>query len=493
MLFSRKEFIKITALAGASAILAACGVETESNEATKISEDKNSAKTGKPDIFKPKDSDNVVYISSDNKEYDELRNGFSKRINKFPAVIALCYNSTGVQEAVLFAKEQNLKIAIKSGGHCFEGFSSNDNGMVINVSKLKTFELSDDHILKIGPGFKLGEIYEKLLEQSRIIPAGSCAGVGISGLTLGGGYGLFSREFGLTCDNLLDLEIVTADGKIMSCQEDPDLFWALKGGGNGNFGVVTQLTFKTHESPKWLQSNRFKAHNLDVTRAETILKKWFEVTKSLPNDCFSAFVLNGKSLTILITNFKEAGESLNTVFSELTSVTDKATIGTHVGLASAIKVFQGQTNPIFFKNASVGIYNDFNDIASISSVVMEKVIHGRGLIYQINTLGGIISNSEFEKTSSFPYRSYPYLSELQCYWESESKSNDFIQKFQEVQSLFLNAGLTKQYVNYPAIENENFETAYYGNNLQKLKDVKSRYDPENLFCHAQSIVGNKPA
>jgi FAD/FMN-containing dehydrogenase len=490
MLFSRKEFIKITAFASVSAILIACGIEQRETDQKNKTLKKDPTPNPNPKIYKKKNSDNVLYISSENVEYDNLRKGFSKRINKLPAIIALCLNTKGVQEAVLFAKENNLKVAIKSGGHCFEGFSCNDGGLVINVSKLNQIELTKDNTLKAGAGCKLGELYDALLLENRIIPAGSCSGVGISGLTLGGGYGLFSREYGLTCDNLLELEIVTANGEIISSTEHPDLLWACKGGGNGNFGVVTQMTFKTYQAPVYLQSNRFKAFDLDATRAEIILKKWFEVAQQLPNHCFSAFVVNGKALTILITNFKAVDSDLTNLFNELTAVTDKTTLGGHTKLTYAVKVFYGAQDPIYFKNASVGLYNNFDDIAPICSTVLEKVIHGKGLIYQVNTLGGNISKPEFTENSSFPHRSSLFLSELQCYWEPESKSEDHINKFKEIQSLFSEAGINKQYVNYPAIENENFELAYYGDNLERLKQIKAKYDPDNLFCHAQSLKGS---
>ncbi|MBL7935536.1 MAG: FAD-binding oxidoreductase [Bacteroidia bacterium] len=487
MNFSRKEFIKITTFTGIAFLLKSCGIHTEEDN-NNDSQKKDSTKLNESlEVYKKIDSENVLYITKQNKDYDSLRQGFNKKINKYPAIIALCLNTKGVQEAVLCAKEHKLKIAIKSGGHCFEGFSSNMDGMVINLSKLNSVEFLDEDTIKVEAGCKLGELYEKLLIQNKIIPAGSCSGVGVGGLTLGGGYGLFSRKHGLTCDSIVELEIVNAEGKLLTSKDHPELLWALKGGGNGNYGVVTQFLFRTHPAPNFFQSTRFKAHKLDVERTLAIMKLWFQIAEHLPDDCFSAFVLNGKALTILITNFEELTPETETLYEELSKLTDSYKKGGKLNVASALKVFGGQTSPILFNNASVGLYNNFDDISEVIPHVINKVINGKGLIYQINTLGGKIMNEDFKATSSFPYRSCKFLSELQSYWQNEDKNEFYINQFSEIQALFYEAGINKQYINYPSLNNPTYETSYYGDNYEKLQSLKSIYDPDNLFCHSQSI------
>ncbi|MEN9982533.1 MAG: hypothetical protein RI918_502, partial [Pseudomonadota bacterium] len=120
----------------------------------------------------------------------------------------------------------------------------------------------NEEIVHLQTGCLLQEIYDYFLPKNKIIPAGSCGTVGIGGLSLGGGYGLFSRNYGLTCDNIIGLKMVGADAKIYDSDEHPNLLWACKGGGNGNFGVVTQLRFKTHQAPENLTSHVFKFRNL---------------------------------------------------------------------------------------------------------------------------------------------------------------------------------------------------------------------------------------
>lgn len=486
MPISRKDFLKITGFISVQYFLSSCGFDSqESDESKKINDTTGKKAPVSIDVFPS--SDNVVYITKTDSQFDELRAGFCKRIDKKPLVIAVCMNATGVQEAIKLARENELMVSIKSGGHCFEDFSVNEGGFVINLSQLKTFELNKEGLLTIGAGYKLGEVYDKLLEHNRIIPAGSCSGVGISGLTLGGGYGLFSRELGLTCDSLIEAEIITADGKLITAKPNSDLLWALKGGGNGNFGVVTQFKFQTHPAPTFLQSTRFKSSDLTLEKTKQLLQTWFEVAAQLPSDCFSAFVLNGQKLTILVTNTKSQESRLTELFQKLSAISDSTKTGNETPLKAAIDVFKGQQKPIYFKNASVGLYRSYDDIAEVADAVIEKILNGKGLIYQINTLGGNITNDAFEKNSSYPYRSFPFLSELQSYWNQEKKTKEYMEKFQEIQQLFFDAGIHQQYVNYPAIENPDYEKAYYGDNLEKLKRIKKEFDPNNFFHHTQSI------
>ncbi|MBL0356593.1 MAG: FAD-binding oxidoreductase [Chitinophagaceae bacterium] len=277
----------------------------------------------------PCSNDNVAYYKAGDADYETLRKGFNKRIDKRPAIIALVKNAEGVAEAVNYAAKNNLPIAVKSGGHCMEGFSGNNGGMVINMSAMNNIEWVNNETIKLNPGCKLAQIYDAILPKRRIIPGGSCAGVGIGGLVLGGGYGLTARKFGLTCDSLQAVTMVDGTGKIITASGNDELLWACKGGNNGNFGIVAELTFKTHTAPATMQSHRFRAYKVDVVRAKAILQKWFELTPSLPADCFSAFVLNGRTLYILLTNVGKQTAAVQNFISGLKAVTDKTTNTLH--------------------------------------------------------------------------------------------------------------------------------------------------------------------
>jgi len=430
---------------------------------------------------------NVIYYKAGDPEYERLRKGFNKRIDKYPAVIALCKNTTSVSEAISMAAKNNLPIAVKSGGHCMEGFSGNNAGMVINLSLLKSIEWVNNDTIKVGPGCTLSELYNVLLPKKKIIPGGSCSGVGIGGLVLGGGYGLMARKFGLTCDSLLAVTMVDGNGKILSSADDSDLLWGSKGGNNGNFGVATELTFKVHPAPETMQSFRFKSYKVSPEKAKQILKVWFELTAALTAECFSAFVLNGKTVYILLTNVGKHTTVLQKIIDGLSSASQRTTRTGVQPLAQALKVYYGRQQPMFFKNASAGLYKDFSSIEFFIDKALAVVTATPGMIYQVNTLGGNIQNADFENASAFPHRSFPYFSELQTYWELPRQEVLLLDRFQQVQQIFIDNGITSQYRNYPDINFINWPEMYFGNNYKRLQQLKSKYDPNNLFRYEQSI------
>jgi UDP-N-acetylenolpyruvoylglucosamine reductase len=430
---------------------------------------------------------NVTYYKKGDAEYESLRQGFNKRINKLPAIIALCQNTQGVAEAMSYAIKNKLPVAIKSGGHCMEGFSCNNDGMVINLSLLNTIDWINNETIKIGPGCTLSHLYDTVLPKGRIIPGGSCGSVGIGGLTLGGGYGLLARKFGLTCDSLQEVTMVDGKGNIVNSSTDPELLWACKGGGNGNFGVITEMKFKTQKAPATLQCFRFKSYKLTTPKVKALLQKWFEVTPNLPPACFSAFVLNGKTAYILLTNAEKHNDEVQKVIDVLSALSDKTTKTKAQPLAGALKVFYGVQHPLYFKNASAGLYKSFAEIESYIDRVINIVLSSPGMIYQVNTLGGNIQNAALEAGAAFPHRSFPYFSELQTYWESEKQGKRLMEKFQAVQNIFNENGITAQYRNYPDINFKNWNSLYYGANYQRLQKIKQQYDPADLIRHDQSI------
>ncbi|HUM52828.1 MAG TPA: FAD-dependent oxidoreductase, partial [Chitinophagales bacterium] len=301
---NRNQFIKLTTLGAVGFFMNSCN-NNSTKDNTKESATNDSLATAQDTVAVPSFTDaDVIFYKKEDTNYETLRSGFNKRIQKYPLVIAQCKTTLGVQAAVKYAKENKLAISIKSGGHCFEGFSSNDNGLVINLSMMNKITWLENDLIKIEPGCKLHELYDTILPKNKIIPTGSCGGVGVGGLTLGGGYGFFSRKYGLTCDSLQSLTLIDGNGDINSSDDKPDLLWACKGGGNGNFGVVTELIFKTYNAPSHFTSHRFKAMNVDAARVQTILEQWFTLTKNLPQACFAAFVHNGKTLNILLTDYE---------------------------------------------------------------------------------------------------------------------------------------------------------------------------------------------
>ncbi len=435
----------------------------------------------------PLSNSDVTYYKKADAQYDLLRKGFNKRIEKFPQLIAACTSTEGVAQAVKYAIANKLPVAIKSGGHCMEGFSTNNDGMVINVSLVNKVEWVEDFVVTVGPGCTLANLYNTILPKQKILPGGSCAGVGIGGLVTGGGYGLMSRLFGLTCDSLLDLTMVDGKGNIVTTANSPELLWACKGGGSGNFGIITELKFKVYTAPKAMQSIRFKTKNTNAQKAAEIFKLWFAESKLLPNHCFSACLLNGKTVYILLTNTSKTTLAVQNFIDKLSAASQTTSKTAAQPLANALKTYYGRQNPMNFKNASAGLYKNFTEIEPFIEDVLQKVINTPGMIYQVNTVGGAVQNVEFEKTSCFPHRSYFYFSELQAYWETPTQGNKLMARFEEVQQQFYKNSITTQYRNYPDVNFKDSLQQYYGNSLERLKAVKKIYDPNNVIRHEQSL------
>ena len=489
---TKRELLKQATLTGAGLLISSCsrGPESMPPQTESASKAPGAApalpKSGAIISSKP-DPNNVVLITRGSGQYEQLRQGFNKRIEKHPRVIALCKNSAGVSEAISYAAANKLPIAIKSGGHSFEGFSCCDDGLVINLSLLNTVHWMDSTTVKVGPACTLSHLYDSLVPKQRIIPAGSCGGVGIGGLTLGGGYGFFSRKYGLTCDSMVDLTLVDGKGAVHQASTDPELLWACRGGGNGGFGVVTEMVFKTHPAPETFRCYRFKVGNLDAGRAGVILEQWFTLAAHLPVSCFSAFVLNGKSLVILVTDFEAPTPELNNVLKTMGGIGKQSGAGKPQKLASALKIYYGRLSPLYFKNSSAGMYGGFANVRGCIGPVLDIVTSTPGLMYQVNTVGGNIGTPQFESASCYPHRARQFLSELQAYGTAPAQEQSLTKACREVQKLFAQSGVTSHYANYPNLEFADWEHGYYGNNYPRLQAVKRKYDPGDVFRYEQSV------
>lgn len=219
----RAKFIRVALLGGAAVYLNSCGRGNNKPATIEAKKDtllKDSGLAKVPDkIIEPTFK---LYKKGDT-EYEILRKGFNKRINHYPAAIAECTHPEEVAQAIAYGIRNNLPVNIKSGGHSFEGFSYSNDALVIDLSAMNTVEWENENLVSVGPGCKLSQLYDVILTKNKLLPAGSCGGVGIGGLTLGGGYGLFSRKYGLTCDSLREITMVDGRGNIIHSKDDPEL------------------------------------------------------------------------------------------------------------------------------------------------------------------------------------------------------------------------------------------------------------------------------
>ena len=439
---SRREFLITSAGLGLSLGLPSCSINN------KPGDDKPQQPTRpRPPTQPPVASDHVIYYTRGDAEYAQYKQPFNKRIKVTPKVIAVCLNEKGVQHAVQYARYYQLPVAIKSGGHSFEGYSVNDNGLIIELSRMN--KLSYDPasgFLTAEPGCKLADVYEYLAGYQKLLPAGSCGGVGVAGLTLGGGYGFFSRKMGLTCDNLLETRLVDGFGAIHQSRDNPELLWGSKGGGNGNFGVTTKFVYKTHPAPKNFTSYLFKFYRLDSYKAKALASFWFEQMKTLPNSCYGSYILGHKALTVLVTDTnEEPSRALSTLLNKLGEKASKTYRPSKRPLLQALKRYQGRPGPLYFKNVSAGYYRSFADLDKVFISLHQRMLKQRGILLQINTLGGAINNPRLESTAAYPHRKELFLGELQVYWDKESQGDRAVKSVKTIQGMLTKQGITRHY------------------------------------------------
>lgn len=432
-------------------------------------------------------ADEVAFLAPDDAGYAAARALYNGGITTQPKRIARCLSEVGVRLAVRQARDENWPVAVKAGGHSFEGLSLNDNGVVVEVSAMNDLRLdAKTGVLTAGAGCRLAEVNRFLMARGRFLPAGSCETVGLAGLTLGGGYGMFSRKWGLTCDHLRAVRMVDGAGEVRDSRDEPDLLWACRGGGNGNFGVVTQLTLQTRIAPRSFSSWKFRAFNLNVREATALLATWFEATPALPRDAFSAWVMNGRQVTVLLTTIGATGDKGIAAFRRaLTAATDRASDAGTVPLAKALPRYYGEPGPQFFKNCSAGFYEGLADLEAALPAVFAEVLHEPGMIFQVNTLGGAIASGP---SAAYPHREFGYLGEQQAFWENPAHAPARIAAAGRIRGHLAQAGIRRHYVNYPDLAFQDWPTAYYGaENYARLQSLKLSYDPQNRIRHAQSV------
>ena len=185
-------------------------------------------------------------ITREDFEYEEERKGWNRAIEKYPLVIVYCECEEDIRNAIIFAKTNSLSVRIRSGRHHYEGYSTGNDIVVIDVSKMNKIYIDEENSkIKIQGGVKNRELYEVTGKRRYPFPGGGCPTVGVVGFTLGGGWGYSSRLLGLGCDRLVEVELINCNGELVICnkEENEDLFWALRGCGGGNFGIVTSMTF----------------------------------------------------------------------------------------------------------------------------------------------------------------------------------------------------------------------------------------------------------
>lgn len=453
----------------------------------------------------PADAGFSRFYKAANARYDHI----------IPAVIARCATTTDVQNILAFARHFQLPITGRSGGHNYAGYSST-KGIVLDLALMADIRLEpEEDTVWIGAGAKLGDVYDQLSKKGRSIPAGSCVGVGIAGLTLGGGFGIADRLYGLTCDALLDVEVVTVKGEVLRCneQQNTDLFWGLKGGGGGQFGIVTRLKFQTFATTDILSCHAYFA----LKDALPVLNLWQHWSRQLPEALWSQAALWWRAApghepqlqirVISLGQIKLLQEQWVNWLRRLPVQPIEQDVVLHnyreymltdcAGLDMQQCKLPHQSEQAKLKRVAMAGSSDFFN-QPISRAGLEALLEQVQLRQQqglsggilLTLMGGAISSVPAADTA-FAHRDALFMAQ---YLVSRPVGAD--EKLMRSAALWVNQMRTVMqphstggaYLNYTDALIKNWSEAYYGSHYEQLQQLKRRYDPEQLLRFTQGIV-----
>ncbi len=435
-------------------------------------------------------------LQSGDDGYDDARTVWNAMVDKEPAAIARCTGTADVIAAVDFAREQELPLAVKGGGHHIAGHAVCDDGLVIDLGPMNGVRVDPDaETVRVQGGATWGDVNSELHAFGLEIVGMPYDEVGVGGFTLGGGMGSLSRKYGLAIDNLRSVDIVTANGELVYASEDehPDLFWALRG-GSGNFGVVTSFEFECHEvRPEALHA--LFLHPIED--APDVIRFYREFMADAPEEVVAAAGvleipatpdfpedLHGETVALLMGNYlgeigdgKQAFHALRE-FGEpvLESVEPKSY--SELGTEVAAEQRNHWTNHCF-RELSDDAIDTFVEQAVPLPTPLTKVAFG-------SFLGGAVNRVD-EDATAYPHRDTRYLFEMAAQWSDPDMDDEVVswaREFHEAMAPYATGG---EYVNNQTDDDSERVRAAYGDNYDRLVSVKNEWDPENLFRLNQNI------
>jgi FAD/FMN-containing dehydrogenase len=433
--------------------------------------------------------------------------------NDRPIAVAYCTSPTDVARCLEFASAHRIAPIPRAGGHSYGGYSTG-SGLIIDVSSINRTSFSHSSAL-VGAGTSLIDLYAACEKAGALIPGGSCPTVGISGLALGGGVGVLSRKFGLTCDNVHEIEIVTAGGEMLRCDEEShaDLFWACRGGGGRNFGVVTTFGFSTHPIPE------LSLYTIDWpwSRATEVLGEWQRWMAAAPDELWSNCQL--LSAGVAGRKIRSSGVFAGPVTqleSRLTSFVTAAGQPTSrfVGSDSYLQAMlvEAGCDGLSLAACRLGAPGGSGTLSramfNAKSAYGSKVMANSGLEAAVNVVadaaesapdagaalifdayGGEI-NRVRPNATAFVHRDALFGVQMTLEFSPDADPATLAQHsgWLEQAALALAPSCNGEaYQNYIDPSLKNWQKAYYGANLARLSAVKHRYDPDDVFKFAQSI------
>lgn len=439
-------------------------------------------------------------VDASDAAYDDARAIWNGMIDRRPGLIVRCLTTEDIVSAVRFARDNGLLVSVRGGGHGIAGNAVCDGGLMIDLSQMKSVRV--DAALQrawVEPGATLADLDKETQAFGLAVPTGINSTTGIAGLTLGGGFGWITRKFGLTLDNLVSVEVVTADGELRraSASQDPELFWALRGGG-GNFGVVTSFEFRLHEvGPQVLAG--LVVH--PFSEAETVLRAYRQALELAPDELTCWAVMrqapplpflpaewHGKEVLILAMCYcgdpaegEKATPRLRSIGTPIADVVGPAPFA----------AWQQAFDPLLTPGArNYWKSHDFTELSDRAiSLLVDAARHLPGPECEIFVahIGGAAGRVAADATA-FPQRSSHFVMNVHARWREPDMDHSCItwarQLFEAARPL--SAGTA--YINFmPADEVDRVQEAY-GGSYHRLAMLKQRYDPSNLFRMNQNVT-----
>jgi FAD/FMN-containing dehydrogenase len=446
--------------------------------------------------------------------YDALSRPFNARFHGLaPAAFVSCAAPQDVSEAISFARRHGLEVAMRSGGHSFAGHSST-RGVVIDVGLMRSVAVSGG-LAVVGAGARLGEVYDALQDHGLAIPGGTCPTVGMAGLTLGGGLGILGRKYGATSDRLMGAEIVLADGSILWCDEhhDQDLFWALRGAGAGNFGVVTSLVFRAVSAPDatnvhlaWPYSaaaevieawQEWSPNGPDELAASLKVSTTGEVEPSPSVNVYAAFLDSGAesdAAELLDELVARAGSDPASVSLERMSFPETRRFWAELGESreedgdDEIAELPGPVY-LFSKSEFFGRPLPREAVAALLETFSLEHVPRKARELDFMPWGGAYNRIRQDATA-FVHRDELFQLKHAVVVKPDASKGVKEAAHRQVTRSWLSVhpwGSGRVFQNFADPDLDGWADAYYGPNLDRLVGVKARYDPGNVFRFDQSL------
>jgi len=439
-----------------------------------------------------------VVLQSDSS-YDEVRQIWNAMIERHPALIVRCAEADDVPPAIAFARENGLEISIRGGGHNIAGNALCDNGLVIDFSTMTKVRVdAEKKRAYVQPGATLADLDEATQSHGLATPVGINSTTGIAGLTLGGGFGWLTRKYGLTVDNLVSVEAVTAQGKRIraSENENADLFWAIRGGG-GNFAIVTQFEFKLHEVGPEILAGLIV---FPFEQAKQVLTRYREFVETAPEELnvwallrkapplpFLPAEVHGKEVVVLVTFYAGDAVQGGKLIEPLRRF--GAPWGEHIG-ALPYTQWQKAFDPLLTPGARN--YWKSHNFTELGDGALDSMIEFAGKMpsSQCEIFVGLVAgaaNRVPPDAMAYRHRNAKFVLNVHGRWDKRTDDERCIawaRAFFQASAPYASDGA---YINFMTEEESDRVASAYGANYDRLAQIKKQYDPDNLFHLNQNI------